>query len=67
CHTGHRYFRDFYHSHTTSDDTSCPCGEYIQTHEHIIHSCPTYEKYHQILRDVSDSLYLPDILGTKAG
>ncbi|KAF9441851.1 hypothetical protein P691DRAFT_628680, partial [Macrolepiota fuliginosa MF-IS2] len=65
--TGHSYLGNYYHTHVPSERISCPCGENLQTCKHILCSCPTYKKHHQILRDTSDTLYLPDILGTKAG
>jgi len=50
-----------------SANPACPCGETTQTREHIIQSCPTYEEYRTILRQASQTLYLPDLLGTKDG
>ena len=35
--------------------------------KHIIDICPQYENYCQILPNVSSSVYMPDILGTKQG
>ena len=67
CRTGHSYFEDYYQSTVPSENISCPCGEEIQTRKHIIGTCPQYENHRQILRNVSNSIYMPDILGTKQG
>jgi len=67
CRTGHGYFGDYYQSTVASESISCPCGEEIQTHKHIINMCSQYENYCQILCNVSSSIYIPDILGTKQG
>jgi len=39
----------------------------IQTRDHVIQSCPTYERHHIALHEVSQTLYLPDLLGTWDG
>jgi len=67
CRTGHGYFGYYYQSTVPSESISCPCGEEIQTQKHIINTCPQYENYCQILHNVSSSIYMPDILGTKQG
>ncbi|KAJ8073175.1 hypothetical protein PM082_020044 [Marasmius tenuissimus] len=41
--------------------------EQLQTREHILRTCPTYEPYRHILRKVSKDVALPDILGTPDG
>ncbi len=35
--------------------------------KHIINICPQYKNHHQILHNVSNSIYIPDIFGTKQG
>ncbi|KAI6015731.1 hypothetical protein BKA83DRAFT_59137, partial [Pisolithus microcarpus] len=45
----------------------CPCGEHIQTREHILTSCPAYEPNRDSLRSVSEDLVITDILGTEKG
>jgi len=67
CKTGHGYFGDYYQSAVPSESISCPYGEEIQTYKHIIDTCPQYENHCQILCNVSNSIYMPDILGTKQG
>ena len=58
---------EYYKGFVPSANPACPCGETTQTREHIIQSCPTYEEYRTILRQASQTLYLPDLLGTKDG
>jgi len=65
CRTGYSYFRDYYQSAVPSENISYPCGEKIQTWKHIIDTCPQYENHYQILCNISSSLYMLDILGTK--
>jgi len=65
--TGHGYFGDYYQSTVSSENISCPCGEEIQTRKHIIDTYPQYENHCQILCNVSNSIYMSDILGTKQG
>jgi len=67
CRIGHGYFRDYYQSAVPSESISCSCGEEIQTRKHIIDMYPQYENHCQILCNVSNSIYIPDILGTKQG
>ena len=67
CRTGHGYMGEYYQRFVSSANPACPCGETTQTQEHIIQSCPTYEGYRTILRQASQTLYLPDLLGTKDG
>jgi len=63
--TSHGYFGDYYQFAVPSESISCPCGEEIQTQKHIIDTYPQYENHCQILHNVSSSIYMPDILGTK--
>ena len=67
CRTGHGYIGEYYRRFVPSADPACPCGEATQTQEHIIQSCSTYEEYHTILHQASQTLYLHDLLSTKDG
>jgi len=64
---GYSYFRPYYQFAVPLESISCPCGEEIQIWKHIIDTCPQYENHCQILHNVSSSIYIPDILGTKQG
>ncbi|KAI5899232.1 uncharacterized protein SCHCODRAFT_02482788 [Schizophyllum commune H4-8] len=46
---------------------SGPCGELLQTRQHILAECPQYEEHRYLLRDASRGLSLPVLLGTKKG
>ena len=67
CRTGYSYFGDYYQFAVSLENIFCPCREEIQTWKHIINICPQYENHCQILCNVSSSVYMPDILGTKQG
>jgi len=65
CRIGHSYFEDYYLSAVLLENISCSYREEIQTYKHIINIFSQYENYYQILYNVSSSIYIPDILGTK--
>jgi len=65
CRTGYSYFGDYYRSAVPSENISYPCEEEIQTWKYIIDTCSQYENHYQILCNVSSSIYMLDILGTK--
>ncbi|KAK1216502.1 hypothetical protein PQX77_020854 [Marasmius sp. AFHP31] len=67
CRTGHGFIGEYYYEFVPMKNTDCPCGERLQTREHIIRTCPTYEPYRHILRKVSKDIALPDILGNPDG
>ncbi|KAF9446241.1 hypothetical protein P691DRAFT_620790, partial [Macrolepiota fuliginosa MF-IS2] len=62
---GHKYYGNYYGTNVPSERTACPCEEVIQTYGHILRACPKYEDHCHLLQAVSDTLYLPDILGAK--
>lgn len=39
---GHGFFGEFYARHVPSERTDCPCGEEMQTREHILLRCPIH-------------------------
>jgi len=65
CRTDHSYFGDYYQSAVPSETIFCSSREEIRTWKHIIDIYPQYENHHQILYNVSSSIYILDILGTK--
>lgn len=67
CRTGHAFTGEYYSSFVPTETTSCSCGEHIQTREHILASCPTYEPTRDLLRAASEDLVTTDILGTVKG
>jgi ribonuclease HI len=67
CRTGHNYSGEYYAKFVPSENINCPCGEPLQTREHILRECPRYTAHRQILRDTSPRLFLPTLLGSKEG
>ena len=67
CRTGHGYTGEFYRRFVPDESSDCPCGEPLQTREHIIRDCARYEAHRDVLRKVSATLSLPEILGTRKG
>ena len=67
CRTGHAFLGEYYNKHVPTEDRSCPCGEPIQTRDHILASCPLYENHRHILKDASEDIVTSDILGTTEG
>ena len=65
--TGHAFMGEYYNKHVPTEDRSCPCGVPIQSCNHILTTCPTYEDQHQILKKASEDLVMSDILSTKDG
>jgi len=67
CRTGHAFMGEYYNKHIPTEDRSCPCGEPLQSRDHILATCPTYENHRQLLKEASEDLVTSDILGTKDG
>ncbi|KAI6156522.1 hypothetical protein EDD17DRAFT_1489038 [Pisolithus thermaeus] len=67
CQTGHAFTGEYYSSFVPTETTSCPCGEHIQTREHILTSCPTYKPTRNLLCSASEDLVITDILGMVKG
>lgn len=67
CRTGHAYIGEYYRKFVPDKATDCPCGEQLQTREHILRDCPQYEDHRHILRAVSRDVSLPEILGSEDG
>ena len=65
--TGHAFMGEYYNKHIPTEEWSCPCGEPLQSRDHILATCPAYEDQHQILKNTSEDLITSDILGTKDG
>lgn len=67
CRTGHGYIGEYYQQFHINESIDCPCGEELQTREHILRECPRYEESREELRKVSRDIVLSDILGTMQG
>ena len=66
-HTGHAFMGEYYNKHVPTEEWSCLCGEPLQSRNHILTACPTYEDKRQILKKALEDLVTSDILGTKDG
>jgi len=68
CRTGHGYMGDYYRRFVIKEEQlGCPCGEPLQTRDHILAVCPIYEHFREDLRQASRDISLPEILGTTKG
>ncbi|KAF8829680.1 hypothetical protein HHX47_DHR2000357, partial [Lentinula edodes] len=67
CRTGHAYTGEYYSQFVPNENVNCPCGEELQTREHILRACPKYRDHRYILQKASDDICLKDILGTSKG
>ncbi|KIK22550.1 hypothetical protein PISMIDRAFT_59211, partial [Pisolithus microcarpus 441] len=65
CRTRHAFLGEYHSTFVPTEDPSCPCGEPIQTRQHIITSCPTFENHRNILRTASEGLVISDLLERK--
>jgi ribonuclease HI len=67
CRIGHCFTGEYYSKFVPSENIDCPCGEAVQTREHLLRECPLYEDQRPILEKVSRDVSLPEILGTQKG
>ncbi|KAF8828234.1 hypothetical protein HHX47_DHR4000457 [Lentinula edodes] len=67
CRTGHAFLGEYYAQFVPGENINCPCGEDLQTREHILRACPRYDNFRHILRKASDDICLKEILGTEEG
>ncbi|CAK5262301.1 unnamed protein product [Mycena citricolor] len=63
----HGYTGEFYRRFNIPEDTDCPCGEALQTREHILRECPIYDNERPIIRATSANFGLTEMMGTKEG
>jgi len=65
--TGHGYFREYYQTHNIQEPVSCPRDEELQTREHIVFECQTYEEHQSIIHEGAPDHQLATLFGIKAG
>lgn len=65
--TGHGYYGDYYRGIGKPEMAGCPCGEEIQTRQHILAECEDYEASRTILLGHSPTLNMEEILGSERG
>jgi ribonuclease HI len=47
--TGHRWYGGYYQRFNINDTHACPCGEDLQSREHILEDCPLYNDHRHFL------------------
>jgi len=64
---GHGYFGEYYQTHNIQESTACPCGEELQTREHIVFECQIHDDHRYIITKGAPDHQLATLFGTKAG
>jgi ribonuclease HI len=67
CRTAHTYTGEYGRRFHLNDDHNCPCGEELQTRDHIIRDCTKFARKHDMLIRLSRDIFLLEILGTEEG
>ncbi|KNZ72136.1 hypothetical protein J132_04417 [Termitomyces sp. J132] len=67
CRTKHGFIGEYYARFVPNKRTDCPCGEHLQTRDHIIQDCRRYETHREILREADENLDIGNLLGSKEG
>ena len=65
--TGHGFFGEYYHKHNNHEPATCQCGAELQTREHKVFECQTYEEHWDIRDEGAPDYQLATLFGTKAG
>ncbi|KDQ10457.1 hypothetical protein BOTBODRAFT_36153 [Botryobasidium botryosum FD-172 SS1] len=65
--TGHAFTGEYYRHSVPDNPRSCTCGEPLETREHIMFVCPTYEEHRHLLEKVSPDHSSEEIFGTWPG
>jgi hypothetical protein len=65
--TGHSHIGAYYTRFVPNECPSCPCGEELQTHEHIISDCKRYNASRYILHRACPNLSPALLLSTRKG
>ncbi|KZV92861.1 hypothetical protein EXIGLDRAFT_584961, partial [Exidia glandulosa HHB12029] len=68
CRSGHAHTGEYYRMISKPErGLACCCGAALQTRDHILAECPRYERYRNVLRNVSPELSTTQLLGTREG
>jgi hypothetical protein len=65
--TGHGHIGDCYARFVPTEPSSCPCGEPLQTRDHILTDCDLHNDHRHILHKACPTLSTSFILGTRKG
>ena len=64
---GHRYFGKYYLTHNIQEQSNCPCGAELQTHDHILFECEIHKEHGHLIEEGAPDHRLATILRTKKG
>jgi ribonuclease HI len=64
---GHAHIGEYYNAFSIPEDTTCECGEPLQTREHILQHCPIHDPHRHLLHAASNHMVMTDLLGTDTG
>ncbi|KAJ6544959.1 hypothetical protein DFH09DRAFT_837532, partial [Mycena vulgaris] len=67
CRVGHCFTGEYYWYFVPTEQVDCICGAGYETSAHLLQQCPRCDDHRDLLREVSPTIHLPDILGTKDG
>jgi ribonuclease HI len=65
--TGHGHIGDYYARFVPAENPSCPCGEPLQTREHVLADCELHNASRHILHKACPNLSTTLILSTRKG
>jgi ribonuclease HI len=65
--TGHGHIGDYYARFVPSEPSSCPCGEPLQTRDHILKDCEMYDAPRLTIHKACPSLSTALIFNTRKG
>jgi hypothetical protein len=65
--TGHGHIGEYYARFVPSEPSSCPCGEPLQTREHILADCELHNASRHILHKACPTLSTALLLSTRKG
>jgi hypothetical protein len=65
--TGHAHIGSYYAKFVPDEEVNCPCGEDLQTCEHVLQACELHEGHHHLLGDTDQDCNTAKLLGTMDG
>ena len=63
----HGFFGEYYSRFVPTEDVDCPCGELIQTLQHVLYDCPLHNEARTRMYEVSGPLHPSCLFGTVPG
>jgi ribonuclease HI len=65
--TGHGHIGEYYARFVPAETSSCPCGETLQTREHVLADCELYNASRHFLHNACPNLSTTLLLSTRKG